>query len=180
MSHGAGVIVINGHFDNQTFLEEAFSNNVITGWPGSTNTTFNHGVVNPSGSGLATSGANVGYLNGPGFIEQTLSATILTGDKIIVTFDAYRNNGVVNNLTVNFAGLGAQTVNLGTGANNVTNNVITFTATSDLTSGILRFDHSGSGTQSRIDTVSVNVVPEPSFIALLGIGGLAMILRRRK
>ena len=33
---------------------------------------------------------------------------------------------------------------------------------------------------SEIDNISVDVVPEPTTTALLGLGGLALILRRRK
>ncbi|WP_240610614.1 PEP-CTERM sorting domain-containing protein [Rubritalea profundi] len=37
-----------------------------------------------------------------------------------------------------------------------------------------------SGTSAYIDDISLTQVPEPSSAALLGLGGLALILRRRK
>ncbi len=37
-----------------------------------------------------------------------------------------------------------------------------------------------SGNQVGIDNISLDAVPEPTTTALLGLGGLALILRRRK
>ncbi|BDS06864.1 hypothetical protein NT6N_19040 [Oceaniferula spumae] len=42
------------------------------------------------------------------------------------------------------------------------------------------WDNTGSGGAAQSNIVSVAVVPEPSTTALLGLGGLALILRRRK
>ena len=54
----------------------------------------------------------------------------------------------------------------------------TTTATDDLT---LRFGSpSGSGGEGYFAGYTVAAVPEPSSTALLGFGGLALILRRRK
>ncbi len=54
----------------------------------------------------------------------------------------------------------------------------TFNQTGDV---IVRFTIAGTGGVSFDDiTVSADVVPEPSSTALLGLGGLALILRRRK
>jgi len=189
VSNAATIAITNGDFETQfgtaPFLgaPNSFSNNVLTGWTGSTNSGFNYGAVDPSDTtAQPTSGNLAAYVVANGFIEQTLTHTILTGERVEVTLDAWRNNGS-GTMTVNFAELGAQTVNLGTSSNEVTNNVITFTATSDITSGVLRFDYTGSTTQARIDTVSAQTlaaVPEPSSAALLGIGGIALILRRKK
>lgn len=41
-------------------------------------------------------------------------------------------------------------------------------------------NRAGTSAQLHIDDVTVTVVPEPSSAALLGLGGLALILRRRK
>jgi len=44
--------------------------------------------------------------------------------------------------------------------------------------GSLRFESAGGG--ATWDAVSVTAVPEPSSAALLGLGGIALIMRRRK
>lgn len=58
-----------------------------------------------------------------------------------------------------------------------------FTATN--AGATLRFEENSTNSSSRdpfLDAVSVSVtaVPEPSSVALLGLGGLTLILRRRK
>ena len=61
----------------------------------------------------------------------------------------------------------------------------------DQTEAFFRFNMSGNPPESRLDrlfvdlatttpTLTITTVPEPSSTALLGLGGLALILRRRK
>ena len=60
---------------------------------------------------------------------------------------------------------------------------VSFTFTADTIQSTLVFVETSGNTNSSnpaIDNVSVNAVPEPSSAALLGLGGLALILRRRK
>ena len=60
---------------------------------------------------------------------------------------------------------------------------VSFTFTADTIQSTLVFVETSGNTNSAnpaIDNVSVNEVPEPSSAALLGLGGLALILRRRK
>ncbi len=66
-----------------------------------------------------------------------------------------------------------------------TSDSITFTATAETETLSIRFNHttgdSNTGINSTNFTVTpVNPVPEPSNAALLGLGGLALILRRGK
>tara|TARA_B110000908_G_scaffold69609_1_gene83953 strand:- start:91 stop:888 length:798 start_codon:yes stop_codon:yes gene_type:complete len=69
------------------------------------------------------------------------------------------------------------------GANDYTTSEITFSAGIDL--AYLEFRGQSGGSNSTdggmiLDNISVAAVPEPSTTALLGLGGLALILRRRK
>lgn len=69
---------------------------------------------------------------------------------------------------------------------------ITITSTDLINAGVtmgdniyIRFEKPGDGGALRsavyqVDNVNLSVVPEPSSAALLGLGGLALILRRRK
>ncbi|NWK55052.1 PEP-CTERM sorting domain-containing protein [Verrucomicrobiaceae bacterium N1E253] len=95
-----------------------------------------------------------------------------------VTFDASEASGLVTNTgdIMSTGGgesvyLASQSVTLDTfnsaGAN--TNVWLVFTTVGDATNG-----------QTLIDNVSIASVPEPSSAALLGLGGVTLILRRRK
>ncbi|MEJ6571368.1 MAG: PEP-CTERM sorting domain-containing protein [Akkermansiaceae bacterium] len=55
-----------------------------------------------------------------------------------------------------------------------------FATVSGVTDIRLIADNSGSGTHTSFSEIRFGVVPEPSTTALLGLGGLALILRRRK
>ena len=66
----------------------------------------------------------------------------------------------------------------------VSGSTITFTYTADGTEGSLGDDLAvridGASTSANIDNVSVDVVPEPGSLALMGLGGLMMLKRRRR
>lgn len=55
-----------------------------------------------------------------------------------------------------------------------------FTDIDALDLAVLEFRAVGSKAAIGLDNVSINAVPEPSSAALLGLGGLSLILRRRK
>ena len=56
-----------------------------------------------------------------------------------------------------------------------------FTAVAPTLAGLITIDSShGAGTNPVLNAVLITAVPEPSSTALLGLGGLALILRRRK
>ena len=92
--------------------------------------------------------------------------------------------------TLNFV-ITAGTITLGGGgtAPTVTNNgyqsfFASGTATDDFAVGTTDFTVTGGATAARVDRFDANFsfipVPEPSSAALIGLGGLALILRRRK
>ena len=190
-SSSAAIIIANPSFEADSLADapDDFTNNTITSWAGATSSAFNHGAVDPASGSAAeaqVTGENSAYMVGTSFISQNVSVTadINVGDQVTFSFDAWRNNGTTNIMTIAFAGLSPQVVDLGTGANDGTPNDIVFTATSTIPTGtaLLRFDHTGSGAQSRLDNITavVTPIPEPTSSVLLGISGLTLLLRRRK
>ncbi len=186
VASAATVTIANGDFEAQFGTApffgspDTYTSNVVTDWTGDTSGAYKHGAVDPNTtSQQPTSGDLAAYMVGVSFLQQTLTHTITTGDTITLTLDGWINNGA-GTMTVNFASLGAKTVNLGAAANVATNNVIEWTATSDISSGVLRFESAVAGTQVRLDTLSMEVVPEPATMSLLALGGVAMLRRRKK
>ncbi|MGB1258969.1 MAG: PEP-CTERM sorting domain-containing protein [Akkermansiaceae bacterium] len=74
-----------------------------------------------------------------------------------------------------FGGVGNQPFQ--TVSNNIDLTALSLTTGDQL---YLKFSNSEGATQAVIDNINVSAVPEPSSAALLGLGGLALILRRRK
>ncbi len=73
----------------------------------------------------------------------------------------------------------------GTGFVAASNNSYTFTADNATQTLSITFNHTNGDTSTGFNSTNfkvtpVNPVPEPSSAALLGLGGLALILRRRK
>ncbi|NWK55067.1 PEP-CTERM sorting domain-containing protein [Verrucomicrobiaceae bacterium N1E253] len=193
------ITVLNAGFETQTvadgqnnsqsstsFYDATTSNSgdgTITGWTESNTTTQLGYVINP-GSGFTqpTEGNNAALVMNQ-TISQNLGGFILnTGDTVTVEFDVWRGNaGNGSTLLINFAGLGTQAASGVT--QSISSQSFNFVITSDgVTTGDLSFQSTIGGNDYRIDNIAVSytAVPEPSSTALLGLGGIALILRRRK
>jgi hypothetical protein len=75
---------------------------------------------------------------------------------------------------------GSVTSNDFTNINNIFSYTLTAVDAADYIGQDLAIRIDGVGNEGVIDNVQVTAVPEPSTTALLGLGGLALILRRRK
>ena len=186
----APIAITNANFDDQDLADDtdAFTSNDLTGW-----TTvlapngFAYGAVDP-GLGYKfdpTSGDNFAYIVNGSFSQDLTGITAGVGEIIRFNFDAGINNGT-GNLTINFAGLGVQSIATsdpnGLSGSELRNFTVDFVVTSAISSGdsnTLVFGNTGAGSQVRIDTLSGEVVPEPTSLALLGLGGLLALRRRR-
>lgn len=129
------------------------------------------------GAYVAASGTVDYTINGGGTVNVTPTFANGTFDQTLGPIDA-------NDLLINIAAAG----NRPTPSNGDTVEVsasFRFTSTdvpAFSTGGTVDatwYENAGARPASS-DTVSVSVVPEPSSSALLGLGGLALILRRRK
>lgn len=197
------ITVLNGSFESQVVADgEAYTatyttvdagtsasggDSTITSWTESNTADHLSFVLNPgSGSVQATDGNNIAFIQNS-TISQSLSGfTLGTGDTISVTFDLWSTNqGTGSTFEVNFAGIGVQNPAAITIGGPAVSRTIDFTVTAaqdGLTSGDLSFKSTLGGNRYRLDNVQVlhTAVPEPSSAVLLGLGGLALILRRRK
>ncbi len=160
-----------------------------------------------SAASFKTNGGNPGQFapdqnlhNGAGLWTGTFTLTVGTGytaDLTDITFDFdSRSSGgglqgstqireITFDMTINGAAYGTQQGGDVAGAADY---LATFTDSLQLAAGshtlVITADGTGTGVFAPIDDLSINgavtTVPEPSSAALLGLGGLALILRRRK
>ncbi|MFC5050877.1 PEP-CTERM sorting domain-containing protein [Rubritalea spongiae] len=136
-------------------------------------------------SGIAATATDDGlYMNNAGAIDPIVSLSF-TGLAASQTYDILfysargNNGGVATNIGV--------TTGTGTGASisnsfNNDSDVGIFSATTTA-SGELTLTYTVGGSSSSagaLNFMSITAVPEPSSTALLGLGGLALILRRRR
>jgi len=167
---------------NTTDSAPTGGNSAVANWTESNAADHITFVLNPgAGFTQATEGQNAAFLQNGSLTQSLSSFTLNAGDTVTVTFDLWSTNaGNGSTFTTNFAGLGVQTAT-GVAPNGAAAaQSIEFTAISTITSADLVFASTAGGHQYRLDNVAVSFVPEPSSAALLGLGGLALILRRRK
>ena len=131
--------------------------------------TFSIQAIDRSNLNFQSSELRLGYVSG---VDDGTTGDTITND----FFGEFLLTPTVLNNTTPVNGAGA--------SDGIENWVSTFT-TGASPAGLgqsLRIEIVGSGVQSLYDNVSLTyeTVPEPSTTALLGLGGLALILRRRK
>ena len=193
--------IANFSFEDDVVADGAFSDGVASGWVISGGTVGTQDFSAAQGAPAATDGEQHGTISFSGSMSQLTSFTIADGETYTLTVDV----GQVHNFSdsVGTISLYGSTLGLGTALSNTNgtalqadiapgagayllNQTVTYTA---LASGDpfagqqlgIVFTNS-AGTQTLYDNVRLDIVPvpEPSSAALLGLGGLALILRRRK
>ncbi len=178
--------IVNSSFENPSGLVTDYQQvgtNYWTGWTdGGTGSLQN--IVNFGGL-PASDGAQWVDFAGTGkpSLEQDFATT--AGQRYTITFD----RGVWGDQDVKTNSLRVQVGNLdvvdlvtatGPGMNWVTNSY-DFIAAGTSTNLKFTFESQDGGGLAGLDNIRITTaVPEPSSTALLGLGGLALILRRRK
>lgn len=142
------------------------------------------------GGSTAANGSYLAAFNGGdsppgGTLSQTFTGTVL-GTTYTVSYDYGTNSGAPQTLEATVFGADGTTV-LGTDSALGNSNTLitnTFTFVADGSQATLQFldspTNSSGSLDGILDNVSVVAVPEPASVALLSLGGIALLARRRR
>ncbi len=185
----ASITVINGGFEDTTGMTQngEFFTGSIPGWTFS-GITAEIATTAAYGSPAGVTGNNhlEAFVTDPGHLG-TLSQSIAgfnVGQDYILTFDWGNREDLGQDYDFEFdVAISGQTFSqYGTTPLDMSSAQIEFTAANTTETIDITFHYPGnySYTDGALDNFAVSTVPEPSSTALIGIAGMAMILRRRK
>lgn len=175
-------------FDNAATNGLYSSNASATNNGGGFNVQINGivGGATPTDGSAALHGGAGGAIGTSVLWTIAAANTLTNGQTVEVTWDATQAHGDGDETYDMVIAGGAASTN-GFGANDAfgtwNNESFSFLVTDATQAITLEFGMTRTASDTAdlvIDNISVNAVPEPSSTALLGLGGLALILRRRK
>jgi hypothetical protein len=181
----------------QLAVNGGFETGDTTGWTSFPTGSSTFTVTSPGAlSTFAGVVANTTLTSSAVIKQANLGAGLLTpGETITVTFDLKESSGaggvIFAELFSEIAGGGVSKSEILGGAplfgnSNFSSRSFTTTLGPNVTGGVtFQFAVStggapGSFATGTFDNVSITVIPEPSSLALLGLGGLALVARRRR
>lgn len=192
LTNAAAIVVVNPGFEDpgSNTYNTADQWTTVTGWSGITGQTYAGSGATDERERTGSYGGKVTYFfdRPDGGVFQLTGHTIVAGQEFTLTFyhdstfaDALINYSLIYGDTTQIISTGTHTAGDAAGFDVVT---LTGTATAAMAGqslGIL-FDTNATAGFSVIDDVSLSfeAVPEPSSTALLGLAGLATLLRRRR
>ncbi len=179
--------IVNASFENpssSSTAERSVGSNYFTGWTDGGTGSYQN-VINFSGLPAADGNQWIDLARtGQPSIEQDFATT--AGQRYTITFDrGVWGNGSTKTNSIRVEVGNLDTIDVATatdpGMNWVTNSH-DFIAAGTSTNLKFTFESQDSGGLAGLDNIRITAapVPEPSSAALLGLGGLALILRRRK
>ena len=186
---GAAVnLISNGDFESTAIASGTFQE-LPTGNAGLTDWTISGGfgvMKDHNRFGFSSDGSTYLALEsnsfgpGAGIISQTIATTI--GDNYSLSFEySALSTAAVIDITYDVGGADQVLTFQNSSGQTWATETFDFIATS--TSTTLTFEGTGglgSIASASIDNVSIVFVPEPSSTALLGLGGLALLMRRKR
>ncbi len=177
--------IVNGDFSD---ISGMTGGNVLTGVPTGwiSDNGANVQVLTPgfqnNPAGFTSNYVDINFSAQTSSISQNVSG-FTSGQQYTLSYDWGNWYSTPYDMTISMGGVSASHV--GTGVTTASANSFTFTADSDTETLRIAYNHTNGDSQSGFNTTNftvtpVNPIPEPSSAALLGLGGLALILRRRK
>ena len=184
LSSQAATVLIGGTTNNGDFEDpigaDSFASGNVTNWANWTEQS----AVAGGDTGTVARASLFAYLKGGGAIVNMTTTTIAVGDTFNFGFTNVRGRDVDMQLVYNDGGVLTGIAGTEFGGDQYE----TYTSSLIVTAGdawigkVVGVGILAASNYPEVDdvTLSVSAVPEPSSAALLGLGGLALILRRRK
>ncbi len=174
-------LVTNGDFSDTSGMTSngTYFTGVPNGW---TSNNGNVEVITPA-YGSNSAGFTSNYIDVVGPEAITISQQVngfTAGQQYTLSYDWGNRNHAPYDMTISMGDGSAS--HIGSGIATSSNNSFTFTASAatETLSVAYNYTNGNSVTGFNSTNFTVTAVPEPSSAALLGLGGLTLILRRRK
>ena len=195
----ASVPIVNAGFEDPVYTDGNWSYDVPPGWSGYNNGTGdgvggwnpdNTGAIFYGYGGVAPEGQNVVWTGDGAGLAQVLNETLTTGMTYTLSVE------VGNSYYYDWAGYKIQLLAGGTLLAEDDSSVAIATDTFETSTVTYAYDSAHSGLlgepleirlisdpgtgEADFDAVRLTAIPEPITLALLGVGGLALLRRKRK
>ncbi len=177
--------IVNGDFSDTSGMTSSSGGLVFAGIPngwtsaGGLIQVIDSALSNNPG-GFSSNFIDVYYKSGPDTLSQDVSGFIV-GKQYTVSYEW--GNRLIDPYDMTISMGDGSASHIGSGITAASNNSFTFTAGAATETLSITYNHTNGNSATGLNSTNfkvTQVVPEPSSAALLGLGGLTLILRRRK